>query len=264
MTFWTLASVFAGGALALWAAEKYRPTPILLYHFIDGEHEKSVLSVSLSSFHRQILHLLKNYRIVSLEEFLAAKREGRALSEKSVVITFDDGDDAFYTKVYPFLLRFKVPAALFIITDWVGRAGYLTWDQIRSMSNEIVTIGSHTVTHRYLPDLSLDDVRQEFVESKRILEHETGRPVRFLSYPVGGFGTDIARLAREAGYAAALTTNRGRNMMQKDLYALKRIKMTESSVSWHSLSAKLSGYYQIFAELFPKEPGSKAPRKYPA
>jgi hypothetical protein len=74
---------------------------------------------------------------------------------------------------------------------------------------------------------------------------------------VGGFGPAIARGAREAGYSAALTTNRGRNLLQKDFYALKRIKMTESSAAWHSLSAKLSGYYQIFSEIFPKDPGSQ-------
>ena len=125
------------------------------------------------------------------------------------------------------------------------------------MSPEVVTIGSHTASHRYLPDISLDEVKKEFMESKQVLEKELKRPVSFLSYPVGGFSADIARAAQETGYLAAFTTNRGSNFWQRDLFALKRVKMTDHSTRPYVLWAKLSGYYYLFSGFRPKDPGGR-------
>lgn len=244
-------------SLARW----FRPVPILLYHFLDGEREKQGLSVSTASFERHILFLLKgNFHVLSLERLVEWLRGRQPIPPNSVVITFDDGDEAFYTKAYPLLLKYRLPATVFVITGWIGKPGYLGWDELRGMSPELVTVGSHAVTHRYLPDLSLEEMRAELGESKKVLEEGLRRPVHFLSYPVGGFGPEIARVAREAGYLAACTTNRGRNFFQKDLLALKRIKMTEQSLRPYVLWAKCSGYYPVLSEVFPKHPGARTSR----
>ncbi len=237
---------------------RFRPVPILIYHFIDGEGEKRGLSVSLSRFEQHLMYLLQhNFRLISLEEFVKSKQTRTLLPGRCVVITFDDGDEAFYTKVYPFLLRYQLPATVFVVTEWIGRAGYLNWEQLRSMSRHLVTVGSHTVSHRYLPDLELDAVRRELVESKRVLEEKLDRLVNFLSYPVGGFNREIVRLARETGYLAACTTNRGRNFFQQDLFVLKRVKMTEKTTQSYILTAKFSGYYNLLSQFFPKQTGAR-------
>ena len=152
--------------------KRFRTVPILLYHFVDGEGKKRGLSVSFSAFEQHLQFLLgRNFRVISLGELvqLLKGKSSQALS-KMAVISFDDGDKGFYTKVYPLLVKYQIPAAIFVITDWIGREGYLSWEDINSMSSELVTIGSHTMSHRYLPELNLDEVRRELVESKRILE----------------------------------------------------------------------------------------------
>ncbi len=259
------AGLFLGAEFFRWIHARLRPVPVLLYHFIDGEGEKSGLSVSSANFEKHLKYLMKhNFRVISAEEFLQASQIGKRLPANSVIITFDDGDEAFYTKVYPLLLKYQIPAAVFVITGWIDRPGYLSWRQLRVMSPEVVTIGSHTVSHRYLPDIPLDEVRKEFVESRQVLERELKRPVSFLSYPVGGFSVDIAGLAQEAGYMAAFTTNRGRNFWQRDLFALKRVKMTDPSTQPHVLWAKFSGYYPIASEFRPKSPdGSQNKNSFP-
>jgi len=239
-----------------WLHVRLRPVPVLMYHFIDGQGERRGLSVSLSNFEQHLKYLMKhNFRVVSADEFLQASQTGTRLPQNSVMITFDDGDEAFYTKVYPLLLKYQIPATVFVISGWVDRPGFLSWRQIRIMSSELVTVGSHTSSHRYLPDLPLDEVKKELAESKQSLEMELKRPVSFLSYPVGGFTPDIARTAKEAGYMAAFTTNRGQNFWQRDLFALKRVKMTDRSTRPHVLWAKYSGYYQILNEFRPKSTG---------
>lgn len=242
--------------LVRWIHARLRPVPVLLYHFIDGEGGKSGLSVTFAHFEQHIKYLMKhNFRVIAAEEFLEAAQSGKRLPQNSVIITFDDGEDAFYTKVYPLLLKYQIPATVFVITEWIDKPGYLSWRQLRIMSPEVVTIGSHTASHRYLPDIPLDEVKKEFMESKQVLEKELKRPVSFLSYPVGGFSADIERAAQETGYLAAFTTNRGNNFWQRDLFALKRVKMTDHSTRPYVLWAKLSGYYYLFSGFRPKEPG---------
>lgn len=243
--------------LLICLTSRLRSLPILLYHFVDGEGGKKPLSVSSETFEHHVRYLLgHHYRIISAAECVNfLKGCGARSSRKMAVLTFDDGDRAFYTKVYPVLVKYRVPAAIFVITDWIGRPGYLRWEDLRAMSPELVTIGSHTVSHRYLPDLGEDEIRHELVESRRILTQELARPVPFMSYPVGGFGPRIQQWAKEAGYEAAFATNRGRNVGQRNLFALKRIKMTEKTTSALVLAAKLSGYYQLPSEILPRDTG---------
>lgn len=80
------------------------------------------------------------------------------------------------------------------------------------VSDPLVTVASHGVTHRRLADLTEEDVRTELVESRRLLEEWIGHPIRHFTYPYGGpaaCGRREFALAREAGYQVGLTTWRG-------------------------------------------------------
>jgi len=227
--------------------------PILMYHFIDGQGERESLSVSLPVFERHLRYLTENgFQILSLESFVRMRLAKTGVSRPSAVITFDDGDQAFFLKVYPLLEKYRVPATVFVIAEKIGKKDFLSWPELRQMTEDLVTVGSHGVSHRYLPDLAPENSRKEVFESKRILEEGLGRKVHLFSYPVGGFNTLIAGFVKEAGYLAACTTNRGRNFNHKDFFCLKRIKMTEKTVSSLVLAAKLSGLQLISTEFFPK------------
>jgi peptidoglycan/xylan/chitin deacetylase (PgdA/CDA1 family) len=85
----------------------------------------------------------------------------------------------------------------------LARDLFMSWDQIRMMNAEGMSIGSHTHKHEILSKLSESDQRAELVVSKQILEDELGRPVKTIAYPVGTPGTFNAvtkRLAQVAGY----------------------------------------------------------------
>jgi peptidoglycan/xylan/chitin deacetylase (PgdA/CDA1 family) len=96
-----------------------------------------------------------------------------------------------------------------------------------------------------LPDLPYAERVSQLTESKRLLETNLKHPVNFLAYPIGGFDEPGKKLARELGYQAAFTTNRGRDRKAKDLYELKRIRVKDSDLDWQ-LWLKLSGYYNLF------------------
>ncbi len=203
------------------------------------------MTVSGEAFTRQMLFLKD--RLMPLETLVSGLSRGDHLIPKKAVVTFDDGYVDLYTRAFPLIQKFRIPAALFLITGWVGREGFLSWEMVREMSREGVTFGSHSRNHSYLPSLpSRERLLEEIRGSKKELEDHLGERTKFFSYPLGGFSDVIKEMVQEAGYEAAVTTNRGEKNAGRDCYALSRIKMTEKSTSRWVLLAKSSGYYEHF------------------
>jgi peptidoglycan/xylan/chitin deacetylase (PgdA/CDA1 family) len=228
--------------------------PILGYHRVGEHRADHVPTVSGAAFERQMAFLAAHrYRVLSLEELASTLEENRPAARKTAVITFDDGYEETYRIAWPLLRRFGFPAIVFVTPSEVGLPGFATWEQLIEMARDGMTIGSHTMHHAYLPHVPSDLLVEEVVESKRVVEVRVGRPVQFISYPIGGFTPQAVRLVQQAGYRAACTTNRAFRAFPLDRFALRRIKMTQRDTNPALLWAKLSGYYDAFRRL--KEPG---------
>ncbi len=102
----------------------------------------------------------------------------------------------------------------------------LTSMQVREMARAGMTIGAHTLHHPILARLPDDEAYMEMLDSKRRLEQIIDAPVRFFAYPNGKPGQDYnathAKLAREAGFSAALSTAWGAATPGCDLYQIPR------------------------------------------
>jgi peptidoglycan/xylan/chitin deacetylase (PgdA/CDA1 family) len=113
-----------------------------------------------------------------------------------------------------FLDQLATKAEVIVDAESLGRALFMTWDQVRQLadSNAGLTIGSHGHSHQRLARLDQDSQRYELAESKRILEARLGREVAALAYPYGWPGTYTAQtkaLAASAGYRLAFTSREG-------------------------------------------------------
>lgn len=224
--------------------------PILGYHRVGAYKADHVPTISAEAFERQLAWLARyRFRILPFDEVVDRLERGEPLPRRSVIITFDDGYEETRTVAWPLLKRFGVLATVFVAPAEVGRPGFATWEQIVEMARDGLTIGSHTMHHAYLPLVSEARLREELVQSKQVIEARIGQPVRYLSYPIGGFTPTAQALAREAGYRAACTTNRAASRARLDRYALRRIKMTERDAHPLLLLAKVSGYYDLFRRL---------------
>jgi len=244
---WFLLAI--GGVFGLWLSDRH-VVPIMMYHSVNYETQKNVNTVHPQNFARHLEFLKKNhYQVISLPELVQAIAAHKPLPRKSVVITFDDGYEDNYTHAFPLLKRFGFPATIFLIADEIGKAGYLTLEQIKEMEKAGVTIGAHTRTHAYLPELSVDRQLEEVTGSKKILEKKLGHPVEHFAYPNGGFSEQIKILVREAGFKAACATNRGYDRLNQDRYELKRIRFGDEDDSDIILFTKLSGFYTTFKKI---------------
>jgi peptidoglycan/xylan/chitin deacetylase (PgdA/CDA1 family) len=91
----------------------------------------------------------------------------------------------------------------------------LSWEELRDLVREGLTVGSHTRTHPLLTRISEEEVRAEARESKRDLERELGSTLPILAYPGGAFDEGVARIAGEEGYRLGFTTTRGLNDLRR-------------------------------------------------
>ena len=224
--------------------------PILGYHRVGVLKADHVPTVSGEAFERQLACLARHgYRVLSLDEVVDGLDRGEPLPRRSVAITFDDGYEETATVAWPLLKRFGMPATVFVTPAEVGQAGFLTWAQVVALAREGMTIGSHTMHHSYLPLVPEGRLPEELVLSKQLLEERIGRPVHFLSYPVGGFTPLAQAVVKQAGYRAACTTNRVSSINGLDRFALRRVKVTERDRHSWLFRAKLSGYYDMFRQL---------------
>jgi peptidoglycan/xylan/chitin deacetylase (PgdA/CDA1 family) len=242
----------------LWLRRHY-VVPILTYHHVGSPKDKqeNLNIVSVSSFEKQMAFLKRaGFRIISFDELVEGLKKGRDFYRRSVVIHFDDGYDNNYTNAYPILKKNQFPAMVFLIANRVGKPGYLTWSQVKEMDQQGVMAGSHTSNHSYLPQTDLESARKEIFGSKLDIEKQLGRSVPYFAYPVGGYTKSMVQLVKEAGYQAAVTTNRGADRFNRDLFTMNRIRMKESDYKYLGiiLLAKCSGYYNLMRSLnAPKE-----------
>ena len=224
--------------------------PILGYHRVGPFKGDHVPTVSAEAFERQLHWIARwRYRVVGLEEIVRALEGAAPMPRRTAIITFDDGYEETHTIAWPLLKRFGFPATVFVTPGEVGLPGFATWEQVRAMAQDGITIGSHTMHHSYLPLLQPDRLPEELIRSKQVLEEQIQRPVQFLSYPIGGFVPEAQRIAKEAGYLAACTTNRAASRRALDRFALRRVKITDRDAHPLLLRVKLSGYYDLFRQL---------------
>jgi peptidoglycan/xylan/chitin deacetylase (PgdA/CDA1 family) len=138
----------------------------------------------------------------------------------------------------------------------------VTWDQLREMSRAGVEIGSHTATHPILPNISLEQVRRELMESRRRIAAEINCPVELFCYPNGDYNNAVISEVERAGYSCAVTVACGLNDRHTSPLRLKRIHAEDDLP--HFIQ-NISGFAEVKAALLRgREPaaGITADRQY--
>lgn len=219
--------------------------PIFNYHHIgplppEADAARRAFTVTPEIFEQQLKYLKENgYEAVLVERLVDYFETGRPLPQKAVALTFDDGRPGQYLYALPLLKKYNTLATFFIITDWVGQKDILSWEQIKEMQEAGMAIGSHTISHPHLAELSDEQLKKELEESKKIIEEKIGRPVDLLAYPGGNYDERVIEAVKNAGYVAAFGVYKIINQMPKYRYAIRRFHADDDL---NSITSKLTEY----------------------
>jgi len=129
------------------------------------------------------------------------------------------------------LQQFDMPFTLFLSTDPINQRqnNYMTWDQVRELSDAGAVIANHMVYHPYMlehegqetDDQWLARQRAELLTAEATITAETGQNHRFLAYPYGEFNAELKTMLAEEGFVG-FAQNSGAAGFQSDFLALPR------------------------------------------
>jgi len=223
-----------------------------MYHSVNPDAlPENRLAVSPETFQRQMRFLKEHrYNVLSLESLAPLIKEKKKIPARTLAITFDDGYKDNYKYAFPILKKYSLPATIFVIINEIGRADRLSWDELKAMRDSgIFTIGSHTMGPEPLVNISFpEEVKKEIFNSKKILEERLGREVNVFSYPEGRFNDRIRQLVIDAGYISAVATNPGKKFANNDIFALKRLRISENAGNLFVFWVETSGFYNFMRE----------------
>lgn len=229
---------------------QYHPA-ILMYHKISAtEPATSALNVQPFYFEQQMKFLKEHhYNILPVEELAILIKTHQHIPRKTVAITFDDGFENNFTNAYPILKKHDIPATIFLVTSWIGKEGFLSWDEIKEMTQHHIQFGNHTLSHAHLPSLTLKDATQEIETNEKILISKLSHLSSVFCYPFGGYSKELQELLQKDGYTSAVATSPDGQSALDDPYAIRRIRISHTSNSLFIFGIETSGYYGFIRQI---------------
>jgi len=235
-----------------WSNAQDEGLRILTYHRVTDAHPGERLCVPIARFAEQMRHLHEaGYRTVTMAQ--AAQRMTHPQIEwpqRPVVITFDDGYADNFLHAYPAMARYGFVGVFFVPTQFLQDPPTaehpddrsMRWINLEELLKAGHEIGSHSVTHRRLASLSVEEVQREVGESKRILEQQLKHPITSFCYPSGDYNALVKHAVEASGYLAACTVEPGANAPGADLFALKRTEVSAFD-TLRDFNKKLAGAF---------------------
>src|SRR4029077_3238413 len=179
---------------------------VLYYHEVRSEHR--------AHFARQ-MDILLRCAVPTRADHTVPLSPGA----RYAAVTFDDWYLNVVEITLPELESRIIPSTLFIVSEALGKRPpwmvdssssangekIMSDDQLRRLPSDLVTVGSHTMTHPELPCLNEEDARRELSESRAKLEKILNKKIKLFSFPHGAFNAKLIEWCREVGYERVFT-----------------------------------------------------------
>jgi peptidoglycan/xylan/chitin deacetylase (PgdA/CDA1 family) len=204
---------------------------VLCYHRVGERSSAHEIDLPEASFDEQMARVAEGSAAATLDEAMVALEANVLPAQDRVVVTFDDGTADFVDVALPILVRWRVPALLYVATDFVERGRSfpdggtpLSWGAIRdSLSTGLVTIGSHTHTHALLDRVDRATAAAELDRSIELIRDRVGVDPAHFAYPKAVAGNADATLEVRARFrTAAVAGTRPNRYGRTDPYRLHR------------------------------------------
>jgi len=224
-----------------------RPLPslvIVTYH--------PVRAGDAGRFEKQMDALLEAGAPVSLNHNLDTLKEGI-----NIAVTFDDAYQSVLLNAVPVLRRKNIPATIFVPTGYMGKRPawitkpdhpyaaetVMTEQQLKTLPDHLITIGSHSVSHINLNKADMMTARKEIHDSRSHLETILNKKVNLFAAPFATLNESFLPLFVEAQYERVFLNIPTFPATKTDLYFLGRtsIEPTDWPMEYR---LKMKGAYQ--------------------
>jgi peptidoglycan/xylan/chitin deacetylase (PgdA/CDA1 family) len=224
----------------------------LMYHRFD-EHKYPSTNIQMSEFKKQI-ELIEELNIKYFDPKNFNKKFNQVNTEKSIMITIDDGFQSFYQNAWPLLKSKKIPFLLFISTSDVGKNGYINWDQILEIEKSgLGTIGNHSHSHEYLTDFTNENIILDIKKSINIFQNKLGYNPIYFSYPFGEYSNDLKKITSDLGFKFAFGQHSGVLDLTKNPLELPRFPINEKYGDLERFKFLINLLPFQFKEILPQE-----------
>ncbi len=218
---------------------------VVALHRVNEVNAGDGLTLSPEQFEDHCRFFSDNFNVVPLAEIVQRLETG-APFDRHIAITFDDGYRDNAEIAAPILSRYGLHATFFVTTGFIGSEivapwdkdmspapGWMTWDQVRELSDRGFTIGAHTIDHVDLGQESRDSAMRQLKASRSVLCERLGAEVELFAYPFGrrdNMTEENRLLVREAGFRCCVSCFGGIIEMGTSPFELPRIAIA----SWHA------------------------------
>jgi len=222
-----------------------------MYHRFN-EHKYPSTNIQMNVFKEQIEIVQKsNYTFSNPKKF--KKNFDTLKKNKEILITIDDAFLSFYLEAWPYLKKNKIPFILFVSTEPVGKKGYMTWEQIKEVEGEELTvIGHHSHSHGYLVDKDNDFFISDIEKANKIFLKNLGYIPNLFSYPFGEY-SKFMRDYISQNFDYAFGQHSGVIDLNKDKFELPRFPINENYGELKRFNSIINSFPLEYKQLLPIE-----------
>ncbi len=214
--------------------------PTLMYHHIQTEesakaNKQTGLSVYTNIFNEQMNYLKQNnYNVLSPENLINFFNSNQPIPTKSILLTFDDAYEDFYTDAFPILRNLNFKATVFTPTGLINNPGYLNWNQISEMNASNIYFANHTWSHKNVLG-KFSETQKEITTADLQLNERGLNSLKVFSYPYGSDNEQTQNFLSSINYQIAYTTRPGSTLCKKQRFDLPRIRIGSRSLKSYGL-----------------------------
>lgn len=209
--------------------ENINGIPVLMYHYVytkeDVPKQLNTNYILDTKLEEQLQYLKEeNYYFPSYQELSAYINDEIDLPEKSIILTFDDGEKGFLNYGISLLEKYKIPATSFIIASKDGEK------KVKQYASEYITFQSHSYDmHKaggnighggIISALDQEEIKKDLIKAQEIVQNYEA-----FAYPYGDITEDAKEAVRQANILCSFTTQYGKVNKGDDITELKRIRV---------------------------------------
>jgi len=189
---------------------------------------KTGFTMPAGAIRARFVHRIARNGWLETDDYSLTEEDAPAgFSAPMISLTFDDGSQGFWDHA-----RDPLNAKGFKTTQYVPTEGLtsiprntflMTPDEITTLASEGHEIGAHSVTHPLMTSVNDEQLEDELVESKEVLESLPGvGTVRNFAYPYGDYDARVIDVAESAGYGSGRSVEEGYNSkLDLELYDIR-------------------------------------------